>query len=63
MGPPSHQELVRFRVLLDGRPPGSSSGLDVGEDGQGSADYQRLYQLVRQGRPVGDRVKHFGLSG
>ena len=46
---------VRFRVRVDGRPPGSAHGLDVGADGSGTVTEQRLYQLVRQPAPIGDR--------
>lgn len=56
MGPPVGRAPVRFRVRIDGEPPVSSHGLDVDADGQGIADYQRLYQLIRQPGPVGDRL-------
>jgi cytochrome c biogenesis protein CcdA/thiol-disulfide isomerase/thioredoxin len=39
---------VRFRVLLDGKPPLAEHGADVDEQGLGTIDGQRLYQLVRQ---------------
>jgi thiol-disulfide isomerase/thioredoxin len=41
-------EPIAFRVLLDGRPPGPSHGVDVDEDGNGVLTGGRLYQLVRQ---------------
>jgi len=56
MGPPSRGSSIRFRVLLDGRPPGDAHGTDVDEQGYGTATEQRLYQLIRQRRPVADRV-------
>jgi hypothetical protein len=56
MGPPSLHAAVRFRVRLDGRSPGVAHGVDVDEDGNGTADYQRMYQLIRQPRPVSDRT-------
>jgi hypothetical protein len=56
MGPPLHQGPVRFQVRLNGDPPGSAHGLDVDEDGSGTADYQRMYQLVRQPGQIDDRV-------
>lgn len=37
-----------FRVLIDGRPPGSSSGDDCDQEGQGAVSQPRLYQLIRQ---------------
>jgi hypothetical protein len=55
MGPPPGHGPVGFRVRLDGHPPGPAHGLDVAEDGNGRADYQRLYQLIRQPIPVEDR--------
>lgn len=39
---------VRFRILLDGKPPLGDHGADVDEQGLGIIDGQRLYQLVRQ---------------
>ena len=56
MGPPAHQAPVRFRVTLNGEPPGPAHGLDVDEAGNGTADYQRMYQLIRQPAPVDDRL-------
>ena len=55
MGPLRRESPVRFRVSIDGRPPGAARGLDVDEDGNGTAVEQRLYQLVRQPRPIVDR--------
>jgi hypothetical protein len=43
-------------VLLDGRPPGTAHGVDVDEQGNGTAIEQRLYQLIRQSGPIGDRT-------
>jgi thiol-disulfide isomerase/thioredoxin len=56
MGPPSGAGPVRFRVLLDGQPPGASHGLDVDAQGNGVATEQRLYQLIRQPHPIADRT-------
>ncbi len=39
---------VRYRVLLDGRPPGADAGLDVASDGSGTIAEPRLHQLVRR---------------
>lgn len=47
---------VRFRVRLDGQAPGGSHGLDLGADGAGSITDPRLYQLIRQPRPIVDRT-------
>jgi hypothetical protein len=46
---------VRFKVRLDGEAPGPAHGGDVDEDGAGTADYQRTYQLIRQPQPIGVR--------
>jgi hypothetical protein len=56
MGPPSRGSSIRFRVLLDGSPPGSAHGGDVDEQGYGTATEQRLYQLIRQPKPIADRL-------
>jgi hypothetical protein len=46
---------VRFRVLLDGGPPGAAHGSDVDDQGAGTVSDQRLYQLIRQPQPIADR--------
>jgi hypothetical protein len=56
MGPPLGAQAVRFVVSLDGRPPATSRGDDVDEQGHGTATDQRLYQLIRQPQPIVDRV-------
>jgi len=55
MGPTAPGTSVRFRVLIDGKPPGASHGVDVDEQGIGTVTEQRLYQLVRQPNPIVDR--------
>ena len=52
MGPATSGTPVRFRVLIDGQPPGADHGVDVDEQGSGTAAGQRLYQLIRQRGPV-----------
>jgi hypothetical protein len=47
---------VRFRVAIDGKPPGTAHGLDVDEQGYGTVTEQRLYQLVRQPGTFGART-------
>ena len=47
---------VRFRVLLDGKPPGTDHGLDTNASGDGHVEKQRLYQLIRQQDPSGERL-------
>jgi hypothetical protein len=55
MGPAAPGASVKFRVLIDGRPPGPARGVDVDEQGNGTVTEQRLYQLIRQPKPVADR--------
>jgi Thioredoxin like C-terminal domain len=47
---------VKFRVLIDGQPPGAARGTDVDEQGNGTVTEQRLYQLIRQSKPIADRL-------
>jgi hypothetical protein len=56
MGPPAAHPPVRFSIRLDGEPPGRVHGVDVDENGNGIADYQRMYQLIRQPAKIGDRL-------
>jgi thiol-disulfide isomerase/thioredoxin len=55
MGPTVPDTPVRFRVSIDGQPPGQAHGLDVDEQGYGTLTGQRLYQLIRQPGPITDR--------
>ena len=56
MGPPERNVSVPFQVLVDGEPPGDAHGLDVDDEGRGTADRQRLYQLIREQRSIADRT-------
>jgi len=56
MGPAARGTSVRFRVLIDGQPPGAAHGIDVDEQGKGTVTEQRLYQLIRQPKPIADRL-------
>jgi thiol-disulfide isomerase/thioredoxin len=56
MGSAAAGASVRFRVLIDGRPPEGSHGLDVDGQGNGTATEDRLYQLIRQPGPIQDRT-------
>jgi cytochrome c biogenesis protein CcdA/thiol-disulfide isomerase/thioredoxin len=47
---------VRFRVKLDGTPPGDDHGSDTDANGAGTVQGHRLYQLIRQKGPVEDRT-------
>jgi thiol-disulfide isomerase/thioredoxin len=55
MGPAARGTSVRFRLSLDGQPPGAAHGIDVDEQGNGTVTEQRLYQLIRQPKPIADR--------
>jgi thiol-disulfide isomerase/thioredoxin len=56
MGPAAPGSPVRFRVLLDGQPPGEARGTDVDSDGSAVLTQQRVYQLIRQPGPINDRT-------
>ena len=56
MGRASAGAPVRFRVLLDGHPPGNAHGADIDEQGYGAVSQQRLYQVIRQPHPIDDRT-------
>jgi len=56
LGPGEDGKPVRFRVTLDGKPPGDDHGADIDANGNGTVDGQRLYQLVRQSHGTGERV-------
>jgi len=55
MGPPAPGIAVRFRVRIDGQSPGAAHGSDVDEQGNGTVTQPRLYQLLRQEKPIADR--------
>jgi thiol-disulfide isomerase/thioredoxin len=55
MGPATPGTSVRFRVRIDGQVPGAAHGVDVDEQGAGTVTEQRLYQLIRQSKPIADR--------
>jgi thiol-disulfide isomerase/thioredoxin len=56
MGPGVAGRPVRFRVLIDGHAPQNSHGTDVDAQGNGTVTEPRLYQLLRQPRPIVDRA-------
>ncbi len=56
MGPAARGASVRFRVFIDGRPPGAAHGIDVDGQGNGTITEPRLYQLIRQPKPIADRL-------
>jgi len=56
LGPSADGKPVRFRIRLDGQPPGADHGVDVDAKGMGVVAQQRLFQLVRQHDGVRDRT-------
>ena len=52
MAPTAPGSPIRFRVRLDGRPPGAAHGTDVDGQGNGTLTQPRLYQLIRQPGPI-----------
>jgi len=56
MGPAAPGASIRFRVMIDGQPPGEAHGTDVDGDGNGTLTQQRLHQLIRQQGPITDRT-------
>jgi thiol-disulfide isomerase/thioredoxin len=56
MGSAARGTSVRFRVSIDGLPPGAAQGVDVDEQGSGMVSDQRLYQLIRQPGDIADRL-------
>jgi thiol-disulfide isomerase/thioredoxin len=56
MAPPAPGSPIRFRVLLDGQPPGAAHGTDIDDQGNGTLTEPRLHQLIRQPGPISDRT-------
>jgi thiol-disulfide isomerase/thioredoxin len=56
MGPDAAGAPIRFRVRLDGQPPGDAHSIDTDAQGNGQLTEPRLYQLIRQAAPVADRT-------
>jgi thiol-disulfide isomerase/thioredoxin len=56
MGPAAPGAPVRFQARIDGQPPGTAHGTDTDDAGNGTVDWPRLHQLVRQPGPVLDRT-------
>jgi thiol-disulfide isomerase/thioredoxin len=54
-GPAGPKTPVRFRVLIDGQAPMAAHGVDVDDQGNGTVTEPRMYQLIRQPRPISDR--------
>jgi thiol-disulfide isomerase/thioredoxin len=56
LGPAKNGAPVRFRVTLDGAAPGDNHGVDSDANGRGEIREYRMYQLIRQKGPIGDRT-------
>jgi len=56
LGSGADSKPVRFKVTLDGQPPGAAHGADADEAGNGTVTGQRLYQLIRQQGVIGNRT-------
>jgi thioredoxin family protein len=56
MAPGASGSPIRFRVRIDGQPPGAAHGTDVDDQGDGTLTQARMYQLVRQPGPVTERT-------
>jgi thiol-disulfide isomerase/thioredoxin len=55
LGPAVRGIPIPFRVRMDGQPPAAARGTDVDEQGNGIVTDARLYQLIRQPKPINDR--------
>jgi thiol-disulfide isomerase/thioredoxin len=56
LGPDAERRPVRFRVTIDGHAPGADHGVDTDAQGEGVVKDHRLYQLIRQSRPIADHT-------
>lgn len=56
LSPGEDGKPVRYRVRIDGQPPGADAGGDSAADGSGQVDGNRLYQLIRQNGAVRERT-------
>jgi thiol-disulfide isomerase/thioredoxin len=55
MGSAVPGKAVKFRVLLNGMPPGPAHGLDTDSNGYGTVEDHRMYQLIRQQGAITDQ--------
>jgi hypothetical protein len=62
MGPAAPGTSQRFRVSIDGQPPGEAHGTDTDADGNGTLSQQRVYQLIRQPGAITDRTFEIAFS-
>lgn len=55
LGPAQPGKPVRFRITVDGAPPGKDAGMDVDANGAGVVREHRLYNLVRTKGVIAER--------
>jgi thiol-disulfide isomerase/thioredoxin len=63
MAPAAGGVPTRFRVLIDRQRPGAAHGIDVDDQGNGIVTEPRMYQLIRQSKPIKDRQFEIEFSG
>jgi len=63
MAPSASGAPLQFRVLIDRQPPDAAHGVDVDEKGVGAVIEPRLYQLIRQPKPIEDRRFEIEFAG
>ena len=56
MAPPGQEASGRFRVFLDAQPAAAAGGTDLDGAGNGVMTQPRTYQLIRQPKPIVDRL-------
>ena len=56
LGPSSDGKAVKYKVTIDGKPPGADHGVDTAADGSGEVTSERLYQLLRVRGDIADRT-------
>jgi cytochrome c biogenesis protein CcdA/thiol-disulfide isomerase/thioredoxin len=56
LGPSSDGKAVKYKVMIDGKPPGENHGIDTAADGSGEVTSERLYQLLRVSGDIADRT-------
>jgi thiol-disulfide isomerase/thioredoxin len=56
LGPSTEGSRIRFRITIDGKPPGDAHGMDADSEGNGVVTTQRLHQLIRTPGPINDHT-------
>jgi hypothetical protein len=51
----STKDSRTISVLIDGQAPHAAHGVDVDDQGNGTVTEARMYQLIRQPKPIVDR--------